>query len=444
MTGRGSPTAPKEVDVGMAAAVEGVGKTITDHNPIEAAHRKAEDIRLKQLIHEQLSRFFTTHETPMPPAAAGEEDAIPGGSDSHAGGMGQNWYQELESPEFCELLELYKDRVYDANIASAAKTTARQRFGGALRRNDCDRERGGGSRKNFKTTRRVREAVAPRATFAKEATKDSGRSKAKAATRARYSREARYEVSGYDTLPSWHRLRAARDSANTNRREPPSAPAAAYGAFRRVLRTTKTPTYFIADAATKAPWSEIMRGSIETLYGTDDSGAKVLDLRTASLTGSTYSNYGGKIRLFAEFCIDEEGISPMDCTEVTCVRYLTWIAERGTIGADSLQPYLSAINTFLRHTGRDDAPATVLAISDMKRALQIRQVKTSEELRRAPLPCDVITNIFDDLANLPMTTAGYGTILREGAAVCSTFMFYSRGESSVSCQLRDMHGRGPP
>eukprot|EP00873_Tetraselmis_striata_P034676 jgi/Tetstr1/454940/TSEL_041801.t1 len=37
-----------------------------------------------------------------------------------------------------------------------------------------------------------------------------------------------------------------------------------------------------------------------------------------------------------------------------------------------------------------------------------------------------------------MTTPGYGTILREGAAVCSTFMLYSRGESIVSCRLRDM------
>eukprot|EP00873_Tetraselmis_striata_P014503 jgi/Tetstr1/434767/TSEL_023818.t1 len=86
----------------------------------------------------------------------------------------------MGSPEFSELLELYKDRVYDANIASAAKTTARQRFGGALRRNDRDWEGGGGSRENFKTTRPVREAVAPRATFAKNATTESGKSKAKA------------------------------------------------------------------------------------------------------------------------------------------------------------------------------------------------------------------------------------------------------------------------
>eukprot|EP00873_Tetraselmis_striata_P009806 jgi/Tetstr1/430070/TSEL_019928.t1 len=105
------------------------------------------------------------------------------------------------------------------------------------------------------------------------------------------------------------------------------------------------------------------------------------------VTTRTYSNYEGKIRLcFAKFCIDEKGISPLDCTEATCVRYLGWIAERGTVGAGSLQPYLFAINTLLRHTGRNGAPATGPTIIDMKRALQIRQFKTSEELRRAPLP----------------------------------------------------------
>eukprot|EP00873_Tetraselmis_striata_P007450 jgi/Tetstr1/427714/TSEL_017838.t1 len=187
-----------------------------------------------------------------------------------------------------------------------------------------------------------------------------------------------------------------------------------------------------------------MRGSIEALYGTNDWGAKVLDLLTTSLTASTYANYEGNVFVsFAEFCIDGEGISPLDCTESTCVCYLAWIAERGTVGAGSLQPCLTAINTFPRHTGRDDSPATGPAIGDIHEAgdiheFQIRQLKTSEELRRAPLPCDVITDILDNLATLPMTTPGYGTILREGAAVCSTFMFYSRGESSDSCRLRDM------
>eukprot|EP00873_Tetraselmis_striata_P034582 jgi/Tetstr1/454846/TSEL_000324.t1 len=63
-------------------------------------------------------------------------------------------------------------------------------------------------------------------------------------------------------------------------------------------------------------------GNIEALYGTDDWGAKVLHLQATSLTAITYSNYEDKIRLFAEFCIDEEGFSPRDFTEATYVRYL--------------------------------------------------------------------------------------------------------------------------
>eukprot|EP00873_Tetraselmis_striata_P001967 jgi/Tetstr1/422231/TSEL_013083.t1 len=235
MSGNGSSTAPKMVDAGKPAPVGGVGTTAIEKDPIEAARCKAGDIRLKQLIHEQLSMSFTTQETPMSPAAAGEEDAIPGGNESRADeyyhatccgafiagstvelrklmaaacvtegitpAFGQwleaivhrmhaiddghrfrltylrkHWdtqmhhgdtfaldvvrerylrsgTENMRSPEFSELLELCKDRIYDANIASAAKTTARQRFGCALRRNDRDRDGGGGSRENFKNTR---------------------------------------------------------------------------------------------------------------------------------------------------------------------------------------------------------------------------------------------------------------------------------------------------
>eukprot|EP00873_Tetraselmis_striata_P034623 jgi/Tetstr1/454887/TSEL_041751.t1 len=96
-----------------------------------------------------------------------------------------------------------------------------------------------------------------------------------------------------------------------------------------------------------------MQDNIEAMYGTDEWSAKVLDLLTKSLTVGTYSKYDeGKVCLFADICIDEDGVSPLECTGATWVRYFAWIAERGTIGAGSLQHYLSAINTFRRHTGR--------------------------------------------------------------------------------------------
>eukprot|EP00873_Tetraselmis_striata_P026549 jgi/Tetstr1/446813/TSEL_034293.t1 len=78
------------------------------------------------------------------------------------------------SMEFTEVLELHKGRIYDASIASAAaKTAARERFGGASRRNDRDRDGGGSNRDNFKNARPELEATAPLATFTKDVTKDS-------------------------------------------------------------------------------------------------------------------------------------------------------------------------------------------------------------------------------------------------------------------------------
>eukprot|EP00873_Tetraselmis_striata_P042862 jgi/Tetstr1/463126/TSEL_008060.t1 len=199
------------VDAGKEAAVGSAETAATVQNSIEAARREAEGTRMKQRIQEHLS-------------PDGEEDAIPDGNESRAGGHYRNVPVELRklpavgdmrnrrnyaglraaargntveaiddghrfrmaylrqrrdtkthhgdtfvidvvrerylrlgpenlgSPEFTELLELYKDRAYDANIASAAKTTTHQRFGGAFRCNDRDRDGGGSSRKHFKTT----------------------------------------------------------------------------------------------------------------------------------------------------------------------------------------------------------------------------------------------------------------------------------------------------
>eukprot|EP00873_Tetraselmis_striata_P042806 jgi/Tetstr1/463070/TSEL_008005.t1 len=105
------------------------------------------------------------------PAFGQRLEAISCGSATSAPAM-KTW----GSPEFTELLELCKDRVYDANITSAAH----QRFGGAFRCNDRERDGSGSSRENFKTTRPWRGTVAPRATFAKDATKNSDKGMAKA------------------------------------------------------------------------------------------------------------------------------------------------------------------------------------------------------------------------------------------------------------------------
>ncbi len=45
-------------------------------------------------------------------------------------------------------------------------------------------------------------------------------------------------------------------------------------------------------------------------------------------------------------------LTPLEATPVDIARYLAWLGQRGTIAADSLQPYLSAINRYLQDHAR--------------------------------------------------------------------------------------------
>eukprot|EP00873_Tetraselmis_striata_P034170 jgi/Tetstr1/454434/TSEL_041334.t1 len=78
----------------------------------------------------------------------------------------------------------------------------------------------------------------------------------------------------------------------------------------------------------------------------DELGQRTLDLLSSSLSAQKLKSYAGRLSQFAEFCHDSENISPLEATTATVVRYVAWIGERGHIAAKSLQPYLSAINTF--------------------------------------------------------------------------------------------------
>eukprot|EP00873_Tetraselmis_striata_P038356 jgi/Tetstr1/458620/TSEL_045023.t1 len=81
-------------------------------------------------------------------------------------------------------------------------------------------------------------------------------------------------------------------------------------------------------------------------FDSDELGQRTLDLLSSSLSAQTLKSYAGRLSQFAEFCHDSENISPLEATTATVVRYVAWIGERGHIAAKSLQPYLSAINTF--------------------------------------------------------------------------------------------------
>eukprot|EP00873_Tetraselmis_striata_P000258 jgi/Tetstr1/420522/TSEL_001066.t1 len=130
-------------------------------------------------------------------------------------------------------------------------------------------------------------------------------------------------------------------------------------------------------------------------FGSDELGQRTLDLLSSSLSAQTLKSYAGRLSQFAEFCHDSENISPLEATTATVVRYVAWIGERGHIAAKSLQPYLSAINTY-------------------------RFVTKAELIVSAPYP-------------------EYHHNFRALLASVVNFMFFARGLTGVSCRLRDVH-----
>eukprot|EP00873_Tetraselmis_striata_P024345 jgi/Tetstr1/444609/TSEL_032458.t1 len=107
-----------------------------------------------------------------------------------------------------------------------------------------------------------------------------------------------------------------------------------------------------------------------------------------------------RLSQFAEFCHDSENISPLEATTATVVRYVAWIGERGHIAAKSLQPYLSAINTFFELHN---------LVPIAKDSLHLTSARQSHLDYRALLASVV------------------------------NFLFFARGLTGVSCRVQDVH-----
>eukprot|EP00873_Tetraselmis_striata_P015711 jgi/Tetstr1/435975/TSEL_024856.t1 len=147
-----------------------------------------------------------------------------------------------------------------------------------------------------------------------------------------------------------------------------------------------------------------------------------------------------RLSQFAEFCHDSENISPLEATTAIVVRYVAWIGERGHIGAKSMQPYLSAINTFFELHNLDPIAKDSLHLTSARRGLMLRQRRLETAPLRAPLPADVAYR-FVTKAELIVSapTPEYQHDFRALVASVVNFMFFARGLTGVSCRVRDVH-----
>eukprot|EP00873_Tetraselmis_striata_P034202 jgi/Tetstr1/454466/TSEL_041366.t1 len=175
-------------------------------------------------------------------------------------------------------------------------------------------------------------------------------------------------------------------------------------------------------------------------FGSDELGQRTLDLLSTSLAAQTLKSYAGRLSQFAEFCHDSENISPLEATTATVVRYVAWIGERGHIGAKSLQPYLSAINTFFKLHILDPIAKDSLHLTSARRGLMLRQRRMETAPLRVPLPADVAYRFVTKAELIVSTfTPEYQHDFRALVASVVNFMFFARGLTGVSCRVRDVH-----
>eukprot|EP00873_Tetraselmis_striata_P040134 jgi/Tetstr1/460398/TSEL_000076.t1 len=124
-------------------------------------------------------------------------------------------------------------------------------------------------------------------------------------------------------------------------------------------------------------------------FGSEELGQRTLDLLSSSLSAQTLKSYAGRLSQFAEFCHDSENISPLEATTATVVRYVAWIGERGHVATKSLQPYMSAINTFFELHNLDPIAKDSPHLTSARLGLMLRQRRLDAAPLRVPLPADV-------------------------------------------------------
>jgi hypothetical protein len=95
---------------------------------------------------------------------------------------------------------------------------------------------------------------------------------------------------------------------------------------------------------------------------------------------------------FTVFC-NEEGITPLEATAADMLRVTSWLARAGTIAADSLQPYFSAIDKFFRDHMKEPLALGPL-LTDARRGLAMQQHRITDPDIRVRNPTPIVQHML--------------------------------------------------
>ena len=156
---------------------------------------------------------------------------------------------------------------------------------------------------------------------------------------------------------------------------------------------------------------------------------------------STARSYGRHWAAFAEWCA-LNSLEPLPATPDMVAAYIGSIADRGTVAARSLQPYLSAINSVHADFGYE-RPALGHFITTVRRGMARTQAATATRDTRIPLPAPAVEAVLDDtLARLTshrpdLHPRPWAVFLRARFSFLLAFLFMGRQDSTTLLRRED-------
>ena len=172
-------------------------------------------------------------------------------------------------------------------------------------------------------------------------------------------------------------------------------------------------------------------------------GETGLRLMASAHEDGTVESYGRHWRTFCEWC-EGERLAPLPATPRMIVAYIGWIADRGTVAAGSLQPYLSAINGMHEDCGFA-RPALGHLVRRARAGMARGQARVATRDTRVPLPAEPIADtIAAAIASAArqrklLTPREYAEWLRRTYSTCLGWCFFGRQDSCVALLACD-HG----
>jgi len=172
-------------------------------------------------------------------------------------------------------------------------------------------------------------------------------------------------------------------------------------------------------------------------------GTTGVRLAASALEDGTVDNYARHWDSFTDWCALNK-LEPIPASPRMILAYVGSLAERGTIAADSLQPYLSAINT--RHLDMGlERPAIGHVVTAARRGMRRAQALLSTRDSRIPLPAPAALEVLEaslrdlDVWRVCLTERALAERLRRRYSTALGFVFFGRQDSCVHLEMAD-HG----